>query len=117
LTSTTVKPSPRSAARKLKYASRGVSGSSLYSVMLPRTRGSTMNCWRRIADIARATPSMSALTKLSVTGSPRKRAALAVCAKAGGIGTEATTSAAATAVAPVLRGHALEDRCIVIRSK
>ena len=36
-----------------------------------------MNCWRRIADIARATPSISALTKLSVTGSPRKRAALA----------------------------------------
>ena len=45
---------------------------------MPRTRGSTTNCWRRIAAIARDTPSMSALTKLRVTGAPRKRGCGAV---------------------------------------
>ena len=88
---------------------------------MPRTRGSTTNCWRRIADIARATPSISALTKLSVTGSPRKRAApAAVCAAASRIGIEPTSSAAAIAVAPVLRSQVVREAqgsVILIRSK
>jgi len=54
-----------------------------------------MNCCFRIAPIARATPSMSALTKFSVTASPRARAE-AACANTAGAGSSA---AANTAVA------------------
>ena len=63
---------------------------------------------------------MSALTKFSVTGSPRKRAALAVCAKAFPIGSEPSSSAAATAETPVLRRQVVREArgsVILIRSK
>jgi hypothetical protein len=52
-----------------------------------------MNCCFRITLIARVTPSMSALTKFSVTGSPRKR--FGDCAMAGGTGSRASDSSVA----------------------
>ena len=65
---------------------------------------------------------MSALTKLSVTGSPRKRAALLRRLGDGRrrIGIEPSSSAAATAVAPVLRSRVVREAqgwLMLIRSK
>ena len=52
--------------------------------MLPLTRGSTMNCWFRIAAIARVTASISAFTKFSVTACGLRARAAALWPKAGG---------------------------------
>jgi hypothetical protein len=70
--------------------------------------------------MARATPSMSALTKLSVTGSPRKRAALGGFCASATIGVEPSSTIAADAVAPALRSQVArgaQGLVILIRSK
>src|SRR3569833_4178832 len=94
--STTVKPDSRSAARNWLYADSGDTGLSVLSVIVPFTRGSTTMLRPVIAAIVRATASMSALTKFSVTGSRDARArCVGCCANAGPLATSAQASASA----------------------
>src|SRR5690606_34161357 len=59
----------RSVARNWLKAAAGGTGRSVARFMVPFTRGSTTMLRPVIAAIVRATASISALTKLSVTGS------------------------------------------------
>jgi hypothetical protein len=89
-------------------------GCSLYTVIWPRTRGSTTMGRSIIAAKARLTASTSALTKLTVTGA-RERG-LIVCAAAGATLAHATRAASATA-GSVRRGQGCSGRVMVIRSR
>ena len=66
---TTVKPDRRSVARNWLNAAAGGTGLSVESVMVPLTRGSTTMLRPVMAAMVRATASISALTKFSVTAS------------------------------------------------
>jgi hypothetical protein len=68
--STTAKPCSRSAARNWFHAAAGGWGLSLCRFIVPLTRGSTTTLRPVITASVRATASMSALAKLSVTPSP-----------------------------------------------
>jgi hypothetical protein len=72
-----------------------------------------------MAPMARVTPSISALTKFSVTGSPLKRDSFGCCAKAIGAGaSEVTSIAAANAAVSGRRGvRRVELLFMLIRSK
>ena len=67
--STTVKPDSRSVATNWLNAAVGDTGLSVLSVIVPLTRGSTTMLRPLIAAMVRATASISAFTKFSVTGS------------------------------------------------
>ena len=75
--STTVKPGRRSVARNWLKAAAGGTGRSVVRLIVPLTRGSTTMLRPVMAAMVRATASISALTKFSVTGS------LARCASSG----------------------------------
>ena len=68
--STTVNPCRRKAARNCWKAAAGVTARSVTSVSCPFTRGSTTTLRPVMVAMVRATASMSAPAKLSVTGSP-----------------------------------------------
>src|SRR5450830_1714235 len=70
LASTTVKPCRRSVARNCSQATAGETGFSLVRVRVPLTRGSITRLRPVITPRVRATPSISALVKFRVTGSP-----------------------------------------------
>jgi hypothetical protein len=67
--STTVKPDRRKVATNWLKACCGGTGRSVDSVIVPFTRGSTTMLRPVMAAMVRATASMSALAKFSVTGS------------------------------------------------
>src|SRR5450830_1389051 len=82
LASTTVKPCRRSVARNCSQATAGETGFSLVRVRVPLTRGSITRLRPVITPRVRATPSISALVKFRVTGSPGLGEAV-FCATAG----------------------------------
>ena len=73
--STSVKPCRRNAARNWLMAAARLTGFSVTRIMVPLTRGSTTTSTPMMPAMVRATASISALTKFSVTGSARDRAA------------------------------------------
>ena len=72
--STTVKPCKRSAARNWSKAWAVGTGRSVTRFSVPLTRGSTTTLRPLMVAMVRATASISAPTKFSVTGSPARTA-------------------------------------------
>src|SRR6218665_698190 len=70
--STSVEPCSRSAARNCSKAAAGVTARSVTRLSWPLTRGSTTTLRPVMVAMVRATASMSALAKFSVTGSPAR---------------------------------------------
>ena len=81
--STTAKPCTRSCDENWPKATSGATGFSVMSVRVPLTRGSTTTLRPVMVAIVRATASISALTKFSVTGSPRRGVGSALLLLAG----------------------------------
>ena len=77
-------------------------GCSLYSVIGPLTRGSTMTACSSIAPMARVTASMSALTKFTVTALDVRPPLRALVLRRAGVVDAAAGAAAAGAGAAVL---------------
>ena len=67
--STTAKPCNLITAKNCCHACEGVTGVSVLRLIVPLTRGSTTKLWRSKVASVRATDSISALTKLRVSGS------------------------------------------------
>ena len=81
--STNAKPCVRSWLENWRSACAGVTGVVVTSVMVPLTRGSTTTLRPVITARVRATASISALAKFSVTGPPGRFAFLAFAADEG----------------------------------
>ena len=93
--STMAKPCVRSCAANWRSAWVGVTGAAVTSVSVPLTRGSTTTLRPVRVAMVRATASISALAKFSVTASPRRGAAgSAFCGCAGRAASRPTASSA-----------------------
>ena len=98
--STSAKPCVRNWAPNRRMASAGLTGAVLVSVMVPFTRGSTTTLRPVMVAMVRATASISALAKSSVTLPPLRAAGAlseaVVCACAGPASASASAAATAT---------------------